>query len=40
MLGLLFRTCAQRCPHPLLLGPDIILVRGCENVAGKFRQKW
>ena len=23
-----------------LLGPEIILVRGCENVAGKLRQKW
>ena len=23
-----------------VLGPEIILVRGCENVAGKLRQKW
>ena len=24
----------------LLLGPEIILVRGCENVTGKLKQKW
>ena len=24
----------------VVLGPEIILVRGCENVAGKLRQKW
>ena len=24
----------------LVLGPEILLVRGCENVAGKLRQKW
>ena len=23
-----------------ILGPEIILARGCENVAGKLRQKW
>ena len=23
-----------------ILGPEIIHVRGCENVAGKLRQKW
>ena len=23
-----------------VLGPEIILARGCENVAGKLRQKW
>ena len=29
--------------HPVkldVLGPKIILVRGCENVAGKLRQEW
>ena len=25
---------------PYVLDPEIILVRGCENVAGKLRQKW
>ena len=24
----------------LVLGPEILLVRGCENVSGKLRQKW
>ena len=24
----------------IILGPEIILVRGCENVAGMLRQKW
>ena len=31
------------CPSQLqitILGPEIILVRGCENFAGKLRQKW
>ena len=32
-------TCASKL-HQHVLGPEIILVRGCENVAGKLRQKW
>ena len=26
--------------RPSVVDPEIILVRGCENVAGKLRQKW
>ena len=33
------RDSHNSCPTNIL-GPEINLVRGCENVAGKLRQKW
>ena len=33
-------TCSLSKWFKYILGPEITIVRGCENVASKLRQKW